>query len=67
MRRSSAGSFTSRNEAGAAATVRYRGQGALDQPGRKTRQFGNTIDFVVDSRVIFDLGGNKYRLIVHVS
>ncbi|WP_136658922.1 type II toxin-antitoxin system HigB family toxin [Nitratireductor sp. XY-223] len=30
-------------------------------------QFGNTVDFVADNRVIFDIGGNKYRLIVHVS
>lgn len=30
-------------------------------------QFGASIDFVGDSRVIFDLGGNKFRLIVHVS
>lgn len=30
-------------------------------------QFGSTVDFVGDNRVIFDLGGNKYRLIVHVS
>jgi mRNA interferase HigB len=30
-------------------------------------QFGTTVDFVGDNRVIFDLGGNKYRLIVHVS
>jgi len=29
--------------------------------------FGATVDFVGDNRVIFDLGGNKYRLIVHVS
>ena len=29
------------------------------------RQFG--VDFVSDNRVIFDIGGNKYRLIVHVS
>lgn len=27
--------------------------------------FGSTVDFVGDSRVIFDIGGNKYRLIVH--
>ena len=27
--------------------------------------FGTTIDFVGDNRVIFDIGGNKYRLIVH--
>ncbi len=30
-------------------------------------QFGNTVDFVADNRVIFDIGGNKYRLIVHVA
>jgi mRNA interferase HigB len=29
--------------------------------------FGNTVDFVADNRVIFDIGGNKYRLIVHVA
>lgn len=27
--------------------------------------FGATVDFVGDSRMIFDIGGNKYRLIVH--
>jgi mRNA interferase HigB len=31
------------------------------------RQFGSNVDFVADNRVIFDLGGNKYRLVVHVS
>jgi mRNA interferase HigB len=36
-------------------------------PGDVKRQFGTTVDFVGDNRVIFDLGGNKYRLIVHVS
>jgi mRNA interferase HigB len=25
------------------------------------------VDFVADNRAIFDLGGNKYRLIVHIS
>ena len=29
--------------------------------------FGTNVDFVGDNRVIFDIGGNKYRLIVHVS
>jgi mRNA interferase HigB len=29
--------------------------------------FGTTVDFVGDSRVIFDIGGNKYRLIVRVA
>ncbi len=27
--------------------------------------FGTTVDFVGDNRVVFDLGGNKHRLIVH--
>jgi mRNA interferase HigB len=31
------------------------------------KQFGGTVDFVADNRVIFDLGGNKYRLIFHIS
>jgi mRNA interferase HigB len=30
-------------------------------------QFGTTVDLVSDSRIIFDLGGNKFRLVVHVS
>ena len=29
--------------------------------------FGGAVDFVSDNRAIFDIGGNKYRLIVHVS
>ena len=29
--------------------------------------FGATVDFVGDNRVIFDIGGNRYRLIVHVA
>jgi mRNA interferase HigB len=36
-------------------------------PSDIKRQFGNTVDFVGDNRVIFDLGGNKYRLVAHVS
>jgi mRNA interferase HigB len=43
------------------AKARWKG------PGDVKRQFGTTVDFVGDNRVIFDLGGNKYRLIVHVS
>jgi mRNA interferase HigB len=30
-------------------------------------QFGTTVDFVSDSRVIFDLGGNKFRLVAHIA
>ena len=29
--------------------------------------FGPTVDFVDDNRIIFDIGGNKYRLIIHVA
>jgi mRNA interferase HigB len=36
-------------------------------PAEIKRQFGSTVDFVGDNRIIFDLGGNKYRLVVHVS
>lgn len=34
-------------------------------PADVKAQFGPTVDFVGDNRVIFDIGGNKYRLIVH--
>ncbi|MBY5590108.1 type II toxin-antitoxin system HigB family toxin [Rhizobium leguminosarum] len=29
--------------------------------------FGANVDFVGDNRIIFDIGGNNYRLIVHVA
>lgn len=29
--------------------------------------FGTAVDFVGDNRLIFDVGGNKYRLVVHVA
>lgn len=35
-------------------------------PDDVKNQFGTTVDFVSD-RVIFDLGGNKFRLVAHVS
>jgi mRNA interferase HigB len=31
------------------------------------RDVFGTADFVGDNRVVFDIGGNKYRLIVHVA
>jgi mRNA interferase HigB len=30
-------------------------------------EYGATVDFVGDNRIVFDIAGNKYRLIVHVS
>jgi mRNA interferase HigB len=36
-------------------------------PTEIKQQFGSTVDFVGDNRVIFDLSGNRYRLVVHVS
>jgi mRNA interferase HigB len=36
-------------------------------PAEVKKQFGTKVDFVGDNRAIFDLGGNKYRLVVHVS
>jgi mRNA interferase HigB len=36
-------------------------------PAEVKRQFGTAVDFVSDNRVVFDIGGNKYRLIAHVS
>lgn len=36
-------------------------------PADLKRQFGTSVDFVSDNRVIFDIGGNKYRLVAHVS
>ena len=36
-------------------------------PADVKRQFGTTVDFVADNRIIFDIAGNKYRLIVHAA
>jgi mRNA interferase HigB len=36
-------------------------------PADVKRQFGATVDFVADNRLIFDVAGNKYRVVVHVS
>jgi mRNA interferase HigB len=36
-------------------------------PAEIKRRFGGSVDFVGDNRLVFDLGGNKYRLVVHVS
>ncbi len=36
-------------------------------PADVKRMFGTKVDFVADNRLIFDISGNKYRLIVHVA
>jgi mRNA interferase HigB len=36
-------------------------------PAEVKDQFGSTVDFVADNRLVFDIGGNKFRLIVRVS
>lgn len=36
-------------------------------PADVKTMFGASVDFVVDNRIIFDISGNKYRLIVHVA
>ena len=38
-----------------------------DTPQDVKGDFGASVDFVADNRVIFDIGGNKYRLIAHIS
>lgn len=36
-------------------------------PGDVKAQFGGTVDFVSDDRIIFDVADSKYRLVVHVA
>lgn len=36
-------------------------------PADVKAEFGATVDFVGDNRLIFDIGGNRFRLIVHAS
>jgi mRNA interferase HigB len=37
------------------------------RPADAKAMFGANLDFVGDNRLIFDIGGNKYRLVVDVS
>lgn len=36
-------------------------------PADVKAEFGAKVDFVADNRVIFDISGNKYRLVVRVA
>jgi mRNA interferase HigB len=42
-------------------------QASWKSPADVRAVFGSNVDFIADNRIIFDIGGNKYRLIVHVS
>lgn len=37
------------------------------RPADVKEMFGANVDFVADNRAIFDIGGNKFRLVVHVA
>ena len=36
-------------------------------PAQVKAEFGANVDFLGDNRLVFDIGGNKFRLIVHVA
>ena len=36
-------------------------------PADVKKMFGANVDFVADNRAIFDIGGNKFRLVVHIT
>ena len=36
-------------------------------PADVKAMFGTTVDFLGDNRIVFDIAGNKYRLVVHVA
>jgi mRNA interferase HigB len=36
-------------------------------PGDVKAMFGTAVDFVSDNRIIFDVSGNKYRVVVHAA
>jgi mRNA interferase HigB len=42
-------------------------KGDWSGPAELKKAFGNNVDFVGDNRAIFDIGGNKYRLVVRFS
>jgi mRNA interferase HigB len=36
-------------------------------PADVKAMFGSNVDFVADHRIVFDIGGNKYRLVAHIA
>ena len=56
------------NQAEAPLTAWYLAVSKANWTGpQDVRAAFGSADFVGDNRVIFDIGGNKYRLVVHVS
>jgi mRNA interferase HigB len=37
------------------------------RPADAKAAFGAAVDFLEDNRVVFDIAGNKYRLVVHIA
>jgi len=61
--------WTKHNQSKAALTAWYlvASRGDWSSPADIKNVFGANVDFVGDNRAIFDIGGNKYRLVVHVA
>ncbi|HEY4344669.1 MAG TPA: type II toxin-antitoxin system HigB family toxin [Parvibaculum sp.] len=36
-------------------------------PADVKKVFGANVDFIADNRIVFDISGNKYRLVVHAA
>ena len=36
-------------------------------PADVKAMFGTSVDFLRDNRLVFDIGGNKFRIVVHVA
>ena len=57
------------NQAEAPLTAWYlqTSRAVWSSPADVKAMFGTTVDFVGDNRIVFDVAGSKYRLVVHVS
>lgn len=56
------------NQAEAPLTAWYHAVSKADWSGpADIKAMFNSADFVGDNRIIFNIGGNKYRLVVHVA
>lgn len=53
-------------EAPLAAWHRIVSKAVWSKPSEVKEQFGSNVDFVGDNRAIFDIGGNKYRLVARI-